>query len=343
MTKILVVDDEPDLEALIKQKFRQKIRNKEYDFVFAMNGNEALTKIGEHPEIEVVLSDINMPEMDGLTLLSKLNEKQLLLKSVMVSAYGDMQNIRTAMNAGAFDFVTKPIDFVDLEATVQKTILQVAAMKKTVQALKENDILKMYVDETVLNFMDSREFESELTSSEMIEASVVFIDISGFTSLSEKETPEKVVKLLNKYFDIIVSEIIKEKGVIDKFIGDAVMAVFKGEHHLDRAIDSSLAVRNAIKKLADGETFQPNVSIGINSGEMISGNIGSGALKKLDFTVIGDIVNVAARLQSAAEPGQILITADCHDQIKESFSCNEIGPKSLRNKKSEVVVYEVVE
>jgi adenylate cyclase len=155
MIKILVVDDEEDLEALIKQKFRQKIREKEYEFSFAINGRHALEVLAEDNDISVVLSDINMPEMDGLTLLTNINEKYPLIKAVIVSAYGDMENIRVAMNRGAFDFITKPIDFEDLSLTVKKTIDQVEQIRNSIQALKENNILKMYVDVNVLKFMDS--------------------------------------------------------------------------------------------------------------------------------------------------------------------------------------------
>jgi adenylate cyclase len=98
MAKILVVDDEADLELLVKQKFRRKIRESVYEFVFAQNGEEALQKVKEHPDLDIILSDINMPVMDGLTLLSRLPEANPMLKAVVVSAYGDMQNIRTAMN-----------------------------------------------------------------------------------------------------------------------------------------------------------------------------------------------------------------------------------------------------
>lgn len=137
--KIMVVDDEPDLESLIRQKFRKQIRNNEFEFVFAQNGLEALAKLLEHPDISIVLSDINMPEMDGLTLLGKINElKKPTLKTVMVSAYGDMDNIRTAMNRGAFDFITKPVDFNDLELTINKTMDQLSILKN---ALKEHDLL----------------------------------------------------------------------------------------------------------------------------------------------------------------------------------------------------------
>jgi adenylate cyclase len=142
MAKILVADDEADLEMLIKQKFRQKIREQQYEFVFAINGNDALEKIQQHPDIDIVLSDINMPEMDGLTLLSRLSESSPLIKSVIVSAYGDMDNIRTAMNRGAFDFITKPINFEDLSLTMEKTIVHVLQIKETLKAIKEITYLK---------------------------------------------------------------------------------------------------------------------------------------------------------------------------------------------------------
>ena len=342
MIKILVADDEADLETLIRQKFRQKIREQVYEFVFAENGRDALEKIHLHNDIDIVLSDINMPEMDGLTLLSKIASQHPLLKTVMVSAYGDMENIRTAMNSGAFDFITKPVNFQDLELTIEKTILQVNQIKKTLQAIKENNILKMYVDKNVLSFMETREYENSLTDNETINATVVFIDICGFTSISEKEAPDTVVKLLNDYFDIMVKEIIAQNGIIDKFIGDCVMAVFKDDYHLDRAIDASIAIRNSINNLPSENGFSPKVSIGVNSGEMISGNIGSATLKRLDFTVIGDTVNTSQRLQIAAAVGQILITEKCYEKVKKSFICEKIGVISLKNKTEEIMIYEVI-
>ncbi len=346
MAKILVVDDETDLEVLIKQKFRQKIRENKYEFVFAINGKHALEQLALHDDVDVILSDINMPEMDGLTLLTKLSEQNSLLKSVIVSAYGDMENLRIAMNRGAFDFITKPVNFEDLELTMEKTLKHVKQMRDTMAAIKENNILKMYVDETVLNFMGGREFETALSANETIEATVAFIDICSFTSISENETPDNVVKLLNNYFDVIVKEILNQEGYIDKFIGDAIMAVFKGDFHLDRAVEACLAVRSQIDKLpslADSVTFTPKVSIGINSGEMISGNIGSANLRRLDYTVIGDVVNVAQRLQSAAKPGQIIINENAYGKIKESFKCVKVGEVNLKHKSSPQTIYEVMD
>ncbi len=120
--KILVVDDEPDLEHLVRQRMRRDVRAGHYEFVFAYNGVEALEVLNADPDIDMVLSDINMPRMDGLTLLEQMSEVDPDLRAVIVSAYGDMKNIRTAMNRGAFDFVTKPIDFQDLRVTIERTL-----------------------------------------------------------------------------------------------------------------------------------------------------------------------------------------------------------------------------
>src|SRR6266581_4439785 len=135
--QILVVDDEPDLELLVRQRFRRQIREKELEFFFSRNGEEALAALAQQPAIDLVLSDINMPVMDGLTLLGKLNEASGVMKAVIVSAYGDMANIRTAMNRGALDFLMKPIDFQDLEITIQKTLAQVSQLKHSMRTQQQ--------------------------------------------------------------------------------------------------------------------------------------------------------------------------------------------------------------
>ena len=137
MPKILVVDDEPDLELLLRQKFRRRVRKGEFSLVFAQNGIQALEQLDKHPDVDMVLSDINMPEMDGLTLLAQLDKLNLDIRAVIVTAYGDMKNIRTAMNRGAFDFVTKPIDFGDLDTTIQKTLDHLEVMREALRSRDE--------------------------------------------------------------------------------------------------------------------------------------------------------------------------------------------------------------
>ena len=144
---ILVVDDEPDLEQLIHQKFRKKISSKEYIFKFARDGAEALNKIVNDGSINLILTDINMPVMDGLTLLSKINDlNNRLLRSVIVSAYGDMENIRTAMNRGAYDFITKPINLTDLELTIEKSLKEIEYYKIVLSSHDELITLQQELD-----------------------------------------------------------------------------------------------------------------------------------------------------------------------------------------------------
>ncbi len=136
--KILVVDDEPDLEPLVLQRMRRRIRSGHYSFVFAHNGLEALDVLRKHDDIDMVISDINMPQMDGLTLLEQIPKVDPNVRSIIISAYGDMKNIRTAMNRGAFDFVTKPLDFEDLQITIDRTLAHLVEWR---EALSSRDRL----------------------------------------------------------------------------------------------------------------------------------------------------------------------------------------------------------
>ncbi len=170
--KILSVDDEVDLEVLLTQYFRRKIRKGEYEFFFAHNGLEALQTLLKHPDIDIILSDINMPEMDGLTLLTKINEmRNPALKCIMVSAYGDMGNIRQAMNNGAFDFATKPIDLDDLQITIDKAIEQIRFIREAKKDQKE--LRDIHADLSVAREIQlailPRNFVLNIPHAEMIE------------------------------------------------------------------------------------------------------------------------------------------------------------------------------
>jgi class 3 adenylate cyclase len=221
----------------------------------------------------------------------------------------------------------------------------VRQVKSTLKAIRENNILKMYVDESVIDYMSKGDFESSVTRNEHIQATVIFVDICAFTSIAETQPVNNVVKLLNQYFDIIVQEIIDQKGHVDKFIGDAVMAVFRGDFHLERAVQASLAIRKQIESLGKDEdiNFYPKVSTGLNSGDLISGNIGATTLRRLDYTVIGDVVNTAQRLQSAAKPGQIIVNEMIYQRIKDNFKCNSLGEVLLKNKNLPAHIYNIIE
>ncbi|MEQ9103355.1 MAG: protein kinase [Rhodothermales bacterium] len=143
---LLCVDDEPELELLMQQRFRKNIRSGAWKFVFALDGQDALNKLEQHPETGVILTDLNMPRMDGLTLLSRLSELDRPLRTIVVSAYGDLEKIRTAMNRGAFDFVTKPIDFTDLETTVDKAAADLAAYRRALRGQNQAVSIQQEMD-----------------------------------------------------------------------------------------------------------------------------------------------------------------------------------------------------
>jgi PAS domain S-box-containing protein len=186
--KILVVDDEPDLEHLIRQKFRKEIRQKQFQFIFAHNGFGALEKLQAEPDIDIVLTDIYMPEMDGLTLLTKLNELYPIIKAVIISAYSDIENIRTAMNRGAFDFLTKPLNLQDLTITTNKTLQHVQQMKaaceqeRLARQAQAELLTHLQQEVTVRQRVEEELRESEKKLAQFLEAvpvGVFVIDANG--------------------------------------------------------------------------------------------------------------------------------------------------------------------
>jgi CheY-like chemotaxis protein len=200
--RILVVDDEPDVETLILQRFRYKIRDEAVSFVFARDGVEALATLKADGNIDLVVTDINMPRMDGLSLLQKLQESEQNVSTIVVSAYGDMANIRSAMNRGAFDFVTKPIDFLDLEATIAKTLRHIEFLRnaRQCQAAAERAYasLSRYFSPNLAQRLASDGDAVDLDGQRR-EIATLFTDITNFTALVETLDPSVLGPLLNEY------------------------------------------------------------------------------------------------------------------------------------------------
>ena len=345
-TKILVVDDEPDVALLMKQRFRQQIRNKTYEFVFANDGEEALEQLRRHPDVDLALSDINMPSMDGLTFLGRAAESAPMTKVIIVSAYSDMTNIRTAMNRGAFDFLVKPIDFRDLEATIDKTVRHVREVRRTMRSTEENSLLRMFVSSGIAERMLPMLRTADLMANEAVSATVMFIDVCDFTRLTRTASPDVVVRALNANFDVILPEITARTGMVDKIVGDAVMAVYRGPDHTLRAVESAVAIRARLADLAERahapSPYAHGVAVGIDSGMVISGGLGSKAFGRLDFTVLGDAVNNAARLAQVATRNQICVGASLQYRLADFFECESIGAPELPGTSEQVQVYNVV-
>src|ERR1700755_2125102 len=201
--KILAVNDEADFELLIRQRFRRQIREEEFEFRFAHHGEEALMALSAEPDIELMLLDINMPVMDGLTLLNELRERQLEVQAIIVSAYGDMTNLRTAMNRGAFDFVTKPVDLADLEITIRKTLDEIGKLREIERsraaAERARNNLSRYFSPNLVEMLAAR--DEPLGAVRRQTVAVLFADIVGFTSMAERMAPEAVIAMLREYHE----------------------------------------------------------------------------------------------------------------------------------------------
>lgn len=303
--KILVVDDELDLQELVKRKFRREIRRGEFEFEFANDGVEALEKVKNNPEIELVLSDINMPRMDGLVLLEHLSEFEDHLKTIIVSAYGDMENIRTAMNRGAFDFVTKPIDFHDLLITMKKTLDGLDVLREAIEhrmaAERARGNLARYFSPKMVETLAARDEPFGPPREQNI--AVLFADIRGFTAMSESMSPAEVMEMLQGFHGRMEAEVFEHNGALDKYIGDALLATFGTPDTGARdATDALTCAREMLASLdqwnkdrSKGGQVPIGVGIGVHYGPAVLGDIGSE--RSMAFTVIGDTVNSASRIE----------------------------------------------
>jgi adenylate cyclase len=304
--KILAVDDEPDFELLIKQRFRRQIRDAEFEFRFAHHGEEALATLLAEPDIELMLLDINMPVMDGLTLLTELRERQLEVQAIIVSAYGDMTNLRTAMNRGAFDFVTKPVDLGDLEITVRKALANVAKLREMdrlrMAAERARNNLSRYFSPNIVELLAAQ--DEPLGAGRRETVAVLFADIVAFTRMAEDMPPENVLALLREFHTRMTAEIFASGGMVDQYMGDGMIAVFgapaASPNDAANALNCAERMLEALERWnrereGKGEA-RIDIGIGVNHGPVVLGDVGSE--HSMSFTAIGDTVNTAARLQT---------------------------------------------
>src|SRR6185369_2574620 len=268
---------------------------------------EALEALEQNPHVDMVVSDINMPRMDGLSLLAKLQEAEDKKSTIIVSAYGDMSNIRIAMNRGAFDFLTKPIDFADLEATIQKTIGHVEMLREVwrrqIEAERAYASLSRFFSPEI-----ARRLAADVEGGMEVQwrdVATLFTDITGFTSLVESAAPQTLGELLNEYVGGMTEIVFAHEGTVAKIIGDAIQVLFNAPgdqpdyatravacaHDLD-AWAQDFCARQKAKGVDFGVT-----RIGIHAGSALVGNFGGNRF--FDYTAYGDTINIAARLETA--------------------------------------------
>ena len=346
---ILFVDDEPDLEALILQKFRRQIRDGLLTLMFARDGLEALEALEQNPHVDMVVSDINMPRMDGLSLLAKLQEAEDKKSTIIVSAYGDMSNIRIAMNRGAFDFLTKPIDFADLEATIQKTIGHVEMLREVrrrqIEAERAHASLSRFFSPEI-----ARRLAADVEGGMEVQwrdVATLFTDITGFTSLVESAAPQTLGELLNEYVGGMTEIVFAHEGTVAKIIGDAIQVLFNAPG--DQPDYATRAVACAHDLDAWAEDFSARwkargvnfgaTRIGAHAGPALVGNFGGNRF--FDYTAYGDSINIAARLEAANKHlGTRICVSSSVAGAAENFQGRPVGELMLRGRSEPLRAFE---
>jgi adenylate cyclase len=332
-TKILFVDDEPDVEALFRMRFRGEVRRGELAVYFAENGVRALDLLRAEPEIAVVITDLNMPEMDGLTLLAEIAQLGRTVRTIVVTAYSDMTNIRTAMRSGAFDFQVKPLDIDDLRATLAKAVGIVQelrageAARTAARALSaRNEELRQtfgrYVSDDIVEYLLASPDPFELRSSRR-ELTVMMADIRGFSVLSEQLEPERVVDALNSYLSRATEAILRWRGTINEILGDGLLVFFGApledprapEHAVAAALELQLAMDELNAEHREHGLPAFSIGIGIHTGDAIVGTIGS--QRRMKYAAVGRNVNLAARIESNTVGGQILISDATYARVRD--------------------------
>lgn len=343
--KILVVDDHVDNVELLSAYLRLA----DYQVTTALSGEEALQKVDrELPDL--ILLDVMMPGLNGYQVCERLkgNEATQFIPIVMITALQEKEDRVKGIEAGADDFLSKPFDEHELMARV-KSLLRIKGLHDELEQKNELlfKIMNRYVTEEVSALiLDDPDTYLKL-GGESRTVTVLFADIRGFTKFSEQHSAKRVVEVLNMLFSELTKVIFKYKGTFDKYIGDAIMAFYGApisyEDDVIRALQTALGMQQVFAQIKERWSSEELTSlalgVGLNTGEAVVGNIGSE--KVMDYTAIGDTVNVAKRLQEVAGLGQILISQSTYQQVKDQVIVEEIHPTLLKGKVEPIAIYEL--
>jgi class 3 adenylate cyclase len=340
---ILAVDDNPlNLELLTDIADANG-----YRVTTALNGLTALDLLQREP-FDLVILDVNMPGMSGFEVCAKIKSDPATqhIPVLMLTALQDVQNRVQGLDAGADDYLTKPFSARELLARIETR----RRAKSASDHLREEQAI---IRKTFERFV-SREVVEQLLKDptqvklggKLQELTVMFADLENFTTISETTSPEQLLGILNTYHELTVRIIQQNGGIIDKFIGDAVMALYNTPlaqpDHILRAAKTALMLQSALVEFHQTvePQFRMKINIGLHTGLAVVGNVGSPEL--MDFTAVGDTVNVAARLQSYGHHGQITISQSVHDAIANQIQARRIGAINLKGRAEAITAYELL-
>ncbi|HUW96230.1 MAG TPA: response regulator [Anaerolineae bacterium] len=364
-TRVVLADD----NEAFREVTAQLLERLGYSVVTARDGRQALQAVRQHSPDLLVL-DIMMPGMSGIDVVKQVRDQDPLMGIVMVTAFGSEEVAVKALTAGADDYLIKPLDyqeaFIRLERVVERSLLrrerlrlqqeleaahgelqarygELEASYRRIRELEEQtrDMLERYLPAQVAQYLIDNPARANL-GGERREVSILFADLRGFTALAEKMSPERLVEVVNGYLALATKSIFAQGGVLDKFMGDSVMALYNSPldqpDHALRALKTAFDVRDNLRRRSMKPTL--HFGFGVNTGEAVVGNVGCEAL--MNYTAIGDTVNVAFRIQEQAKGEQILLSRATYDQVKDHVEAKPLGRMRIERRAEEAEVYEAI-
>jgi class 3 adenylate cyclase len=340
----MVADDNPDSRQLIKDI----VMAMGHDVIAAVDGPGALS-MAQANMPDLLILDVNMPGMTGFDVCYTLksDEKTNSIPILMLTALSDVEHRIHGLDQGADDYLGKPFNPRELMARVETRLRAKSEsddMRETQQMIRKT--FERFVSPSVVEQL-LRDPSLVKLGGKLQEVTVMFADMEGFTAMSEKIHPEILLSVLNQYHSLIVSMIQQHHGTVDKFIGDGVMVLFNTPlpqpKHVTYAVETALAVREALAEFH--QHLEPihrmGINFGIHTGMAVVGNVGTADI--MDFTAVGDTVNVASRLQGLCNNSQILVSSQVYEQVKDQVIANPMGPTRVKNRTEAVMTYEILD
>ena len=328
--QLLVVDDEVDMESLFRLRFRRDIRDGRLSFRFFNDPAKALDAVAEDPSLEVIITDLNMPGIHGLDLIERVETLDRPVKVIVLTAYGDIQNIRAAMMRGAFDFLMKPLDVEDLRVTLAKAAAITRRLRAGLDAAERARMLderNQFVEEVFGRHVSKDVMSHLLTSpsglgiSERRELTFLMADIRGFSHMVESMEPEDAIAALNSYLQAATEVILSHNGTVIEILGDGLLVFFGApvedpkspEHAACAALELELAMEQLNARHREKGYPEMAVGIGVHTGAAVVGTIGSSLRQK--YAALGRSVNLVARIEEQTLGGQVLVSGATLDAL----------------------------
>lgn len=328
MNGMLFIDDEEG----IRRSITRALRHEGYNILLAKDGDEGLALFEKHmPEIGIVISDYKMPGRDGMETLCRIGKMNPEITRILLTGYATLESAIQATNEGLDGFLTKPFDNIDLRLKIREI-----ALKKRLQ-----QFVPIEIYEKIKNIRNPLQPKKQ-------QATILFTDIRGFTSISQNVPPDTLAQYLNEHYFSPLGEIaFKHNGTVDKHIGDSIMIIYGAPVIRDddpvRAVEAAIAMQKAIQEhntnLTFGTGIELNMGIGICTGEVVTGIFGS--LRKKEYTAIGTPVNIAARLEKLAGNKEILISESTYQKTKGSIPAEAMEPIFIKGIEDPVTIYKV--